>query len=140
MDAATGLISFERKGDVTLGTIVGTKVLDGTHTDDFGREGCAYVKGKPGLNLLLDFRNITYLSSAALTELLRIREALHREGGTIRLCCLSCEIQRVFRITNLEKLFHIHGDEDTAEAVARFQRALDVAAREGAWVAQDAGA
>ena len=140
MDAATGLLSFERKDNVTLGTIVGTQVLDGTHTDDFGREACTYVKGKPGLNLLLDFRNITYLSSAALTELLRIREALQGEGGKLRLCCLSCEIQRVFRITNLEKLFHIHGEEDTTEAVARFQRALDVASREGAWIAQDAGA
>ena len=140
MDTATGLISFESKGHVTLGTIVGTQVLDGMHTDDFGREACGYVKGKRGLQLLLDFRNITYLSSAALTELLRIREALRQEGGKLRLCCLSCEIQRVFRITNLEKLFHIHGDEDTAEALARFQRALKVAASEGAWIAQDAGA
>ncbi len=140
MDAATGIISFESKGDITLGTVVGTDSLDGAHTDAFGHEAVAYVKGKRGLNLLLDFRNVTYLSSAALTELLRIREALKGEGGKLRLCCLSCEIQRVFRITNLEKLFHIHGDEDTAEAVARFQRALKVAASEGAWIAQDAGA
>lgn len=140
MTEANGLITFERKGQITLGTITGTATLDGMHVDEFGREGCAYVEGKPGLNLLLDFRNITYLSSAALTELLRIREALKRENGSLRLCCLSCEIQRVFRITNLEKLFHIHGEEDTAEALERYQRALSVAASEGAWAAQDAGA
>ncbi len=139
MTEANALISFESKGQVTLGTITGTNVLDGLHVDDFGKEACAYVEGKPGLNLLLDFRNINYLSSAALTELLRIRETLKRESGTLRLCCLSCEIQRVFRITNLEKLFHIHGEEDTAEALARYQRALNVAASEGAWAAQDAG-
>ena len=140
MNAAKGLISFENKGHVTLGTITGTNTLDGLHVDDFGREACAYVDGKPGLNLLLDFRNVTYLSSAALTELLRVREALKREGGSLRLCCLSCEIQRVFKITNLEKLFHIHGEEDTAEALSRYERALSVAASEGAWAAQDAGA
>ena len=140
MNTANAIISFELQGPITLGTITGTNTLDGLHVDEFGREACAYVTGKPGLNLLLDFRNVTYLSSAALTELLRIRETLKREGGSFRLCCLSCEIQRVFRITNLEKLFHIHGDEDTAEAVARYQRALDVAASEGAWAAQDAGA
>ncbi len=140
MTEAKGLITFERMGQVSLGTITGTHTLDGLHVEEFGREGCAYVEGKPGLNLLLDFRNITYLSSAALTELLRIREALKHEAGSLRLCCLSCEIQRVFRITNLEKLFHIHGDEDTAEALARYQRALSVAASESIWAAQDAGA
>jgi anti-sigma B factor antagonist len=134
------IITFETRGPITLGTITGTKTLDGMHVEDFGREACDFVMGKPGLNLMLDFRNVTYLSSAALTELLRIREVLKREGGHLRLCCLSCEIQRVFRITNLEKLFHIHGDEDAAEALARYQRSLNVAAGETAWAAQDAGA
>lgn len=139
MTTANGLITFETKGTITVGTITGTNVLDGLHTDTFGREAIEYVTGKAGLNLLLDFRNITYLSSAALTELLRIREVLEKEGGTFRLCCLSCDIQRVFRITNLEKLFHIHGEEDTAEALSRYQRALEIAVKERAWVAQDAG-
>lgn len=139
MTAANGLITFETKGAITVGTITGTNVLDGLHTDTFGREVIEYVSSKPGLNLLLDFRNITYLSSAALTELLRIREVLHKGKGTFRLCCLSCDIQRVFRITNLEKLFHIHGEEDTAEAIARYQRALEIAVKERAWAAQDAG-
>jgi len=140
MNAISKLITFEIKGSITLGTVTGTNTLDGLHVDDFGREACAFVENKPGLNLLLDFRNVTYLSSAALTELLRIREALKRENGHMRLCCLSCEILRVFHITNLEKLFHIHGEEDTTEALARYQRALSVAASEGAWAAQDAGA
>jgi anti-sigma B factor antagonist len=140
MTTANGLITFESRGAITVGTITGTNVLDGLHTDDFGKEACAFVAGKPGLHLLLDFRNITYLSSAALTELLRIREALMKQGGTLRVCCLSCEILKVFQITNLEKLFHIHGEEDTAEAFTRYQRALEVAASERTWAARDAGA
>jgi len=139
MTTANGLITFETKGAITLGTITGTNVLDGMHTDAFGRDAIEFVNGNPGINLLLDFRNITYLSSAALTELLRIREVLHKNGGTLRLCCLSCDILKVFKITNLEKLFHIHGEEDTAEALARYQRALEIAVKERSWAAQDAG-
>lgn len=139
MTTSNGLITFDTKGAITVGTITGTTVLDGMHTDTFGREAVDYVSDKPGLNLLLDFRNVTYLSSAALTELLRIREALLKIGGTLRLCCLSCDILRVFKITNLENLFHIHGEEDTAEALARYQRALEVAVKERSWAAQDAG-
>jgi len=74
------IITFETRGPITLGTITGTKTLDGLHVEEFGRDACDFVMGKPGLNLMLDFRNVTYLSSAALTEL----------GNFARLVFIGC--------------------------------------------------
>ena len=114
MGTTDALVQFQPSNQVTVGTISGTTVLDGLNVADFGNYVLEYVKDKPGRHLLLNFEYITYMSSAGLTELLRINEALRASSGSIRLCNLSCEIRRVFKITNLDQMFAIH-ETDWAE-------------------------
>ena len=140
MEGPDTLVRFQASDQVTVGTIDGTKVLDSMNVTDFGDHVLEYVKDKPGLHLLLDFENITYMSSAGLTELLRINHALTASKGTIRLCNLSCDIRKVFQITNLDRLFAIHEDENVESALRRYERSLTVAADEDAWAGQDTGA
>ena len=134
------LVRFQASDQVTVGTIEGTTVLDGMNVTGFGDRVIEYVKDKSGLHLLLDFDNITYMSSAGLTELLRINHALGASKGSIRLCNLSCDIRKVFQITNLDRLFAIHEDENVEAAVRRYERSLTIAADEDAWENQDTGA
>ena len=140
METPESLVQFRPSGSVTVGTIEGTSVLDGMNVSDFGNFVLEYVKDKSELHLLLNFENISYMSSAGLTELLRINEALRASDGSIRLCNLSCEIRKVFHITNLDQLFAIHEDESVESAVRRFERSLTVAADEDAWAGEDTGA
>lgn len=140
MGTTDALVKFRPSKLVTVGTISGTTVLDGLNVADFGNGVLEYVKGKPGLHLLLNFEHITYMSSAGLTELLRINEALQASRGSIRLCNLSCDIRKVFKITNLDQMFAIHEDENLGSAVQRYERSLTVAANEDAWAGQDTGA
>jgi stage II sporulation protein AA (anti-sigma F factor antagonist) len=125
---------------ITVGTITGTTMLDGLHVADFGNQVVEFVKDRADLHLLLDFKNLTYMTSQGLTELLRINEAVKRGHGALRVCGVSPEIHRVFEITNLEKMFSIHPHESADEAALRFKRALSIAADEDAWAARDAGA
>jgi len=134
------LVRFQPSDQVTVGTIEGATVLDGMNVTGFGDRVIEYVKDKSGLHLLLDFDNITYMSSAGLTELLRINHALGASKGSIRLCNLSCDIRKVFQITNLDRLFAIHEDENVEAAVQRYERSLTIAADENAWENQDTGA
>ena len=134
-----GLVRFQSSNQVTVGTIEGATVLDGMNVTDFGDDVIEYIKDKPGLHLLLNFNNITYMSSAGLTELLRIHHALGESKGSIRLCNLSGEIHKVFKITNLDQLFNAQGSEDVESAMRRYERSLAVAADEDAWASQDAG-
>jgi len=127
------LLTFEEQGAITLGTVTGTNMLDGVSVPAFGNEAIAYIEGKAGLHLLLDFKQVEYMSSAALTELLRINEELRKTKGSVRLCNLSNEIRKVFQITNLEKLFVIHENDSTAAATKRFERSLAVASEEDTW-------
>lgn len=132
-------LKFETQGPITVGTVCNSNMLDAMNVTDFGNEVLDHVKGKKDLNLLLDFHTVDYMSSAALTELLRINDEVRRNGGSVRLCGLSKDIRKVFQITNLEKLFVIHDGDSVDQASRRFARSLEVAAKEDSWGQADTG-
>ena len=138
-DPEKELLSFETMGPITVGKIDSVSMLDTMNVTDFGNAVLEYTKDKPALNLLLDFSHVGYMSSAALTELLRVNEAMRSAGGSVRLCGLSKDIRKVFQITNLEKLFVIHEGDTVDMALTRFERSLAVAAEEDSWSGPDAG-
>ena len=126
------LLKFEKQGSITVGTIHNASMLDGLTVTDFGNEVVGYVQKNEGTNLLLNFKNVQYLSSAALTELIRINDAVVTGKGQLKVCSVSKDIQKVFKITNFDKLFDIH--EEAAEAcLKRFQRAVDLSREEEEW-------
>ncbi len=129
----TAYVAFEEYAPITVGSVCNTKMLDGTIVTDFGAQVLAYVNGRAGLNLLLDFENIDYLASAALTELIKINDAVVAGGGSFRLCGLTPNIEKVFEITNFAKTFEISHGEGVEHAKARFKRAIEISKEEEAW-------
>ncbi len=133
MSAPKLTIKFETVGQIAVGTVFDANMLDAMNVADFGNQVMAYVQPKARLNLLLNFEHVDYMSSAALTELLRVNDAVRKGEGSVRLCGLSKDIRKVFQITNLEKLFVIHDGDTAAAATKRFERALALAAEDDAW-------
>lgn len=129
------LLDFKQHGKITIGTIHSASVLDALNVTEFGQQTVAFVTKKRGVQLLLNFEHVGYLSSAVLTELLRIKEAAEQHEGGLRLCAVSDDIRKVFEITNLDKVFTIYGDTD--DAVHRYERALAVEQEEQAWMGDD---
>ena len=128
------LLYFEEQKTIFIGTIRFTCVLSAANVAEFGLEALKFVNAHPGLNLLLNFEKVDYLSSAVLTELLRIKKAIDDTNGRLRLCSISKTIQEVFEITNLDQVFVLDSaDVDTAKN--RFLRTIEVAAKEDAWKA-----
>ena len=98
----------------------------------FGDYVVQVVKKHPGLPLMLNFERVAYLSSAALTELLRVKEKLDASSGALRVCGLSSEIYKVFEITKLDRVFEARRDEAPATAMDRFRKDVDLAQRKPA--------
>ena len=82
-------VIFDEDAPLIIGTFANTKMLDGAIVTDFGGQALEYVSGRAGLKLLLDFANIDYLASAALTELIKINDEVITNGGAFRICGLS---------------------------------------------------
>jgi len=138
MNEPTQYIDFSEQPPITIGNVVQTEVLDGSNVLEFGQQALAYVSEHSTKQLLIGFENVRYMSSAALTELLRINQAIRENEGTVRLCGMNADIQNIFKITNLEKLFVIHENEDIPAAASRFKRSLELAQKESAWSKSEA--
>jgi anti-sigma B factor antagonist len=66
------------------------------------------------LNLILDFRNVRFLSSAVLGLLIRISKRIYESDGQLKLCNIDRKIHEVFKITRLTKIFDIQRDLESA--------------------------
>jgi anti-sigma B factor antagonist len=66
------------------------------------------------LNIVLNFENVGFLSSAVLRVLIKMNTAIGERKGQLRLCCIDPKILEVFKITRLNKVFDIRKDVDEA--------------------------
>ena len=126
------LVTFEDHGVITVAVIKATRVLDALNVTEFGQELLGYVNEHSNTHLLINFEHVHYLSSAVLTELLRVKEAVESGNGSLKLCALNKDIRRVFEITNLDKIFVIYDEADGA--VHRYERSLQLEAEDEAWL------
>ncbi len=135
-ESAETLLTFKKRGRIVVGTIERSSVLSALNVSKFSTQVQDFVRENPGLNLLLNFEHVGYLSSVVLTELLRINKRVQETKGKLRLCAVSKTIREVFEITNLDSVFVVH-EEGVEMDLPRFERSLDIAASEAAWKAPD---
>jgi anti-anti-sigma factor len=65
--------------------------------------------------LLLNFRDVEFLSTSLLGRLIGLKRKVERVKGRLILCGLDhSRVQEAFRITGLDRVFEIHDDEPDA--------------------------
>ncbi len=69
-----------------------------------------YIDSHRPSGLIFDFTGVKFFSSQVLGLLLEARARLQPQGGRIVVSTLTPQLERVFRITNLDKLFTLHPD------------------------------
>ncbi|MGD9689294.1 MAG: STAS domain-containing protein [Phycisphaerales bacterium] len=94
-------------------------ILDEANIQQIGEEIRAIIEKEPKPRLLIDFKDVDHLSSAALGTLIIINNKLKTLDGQLRLCNIDPQIYQVFVITKLNKIFDIH--ETAEKATASFR-------------------
>jgi anti-sigma B factor antagonist len=64
--------------------------------------------------ILVNFKDLNYISSAGLGVFMGFIEKVRSEGGDIKMCGMSDKIYRVFDLLGFPTLFDIVKDEETA--------------------------
>jgi anti-sigma B factor antagonist len=105
-------------GDVTVVRFVDRKILDEANIQELGQELFQLIEEENRTNLLLNFTNVEFLSSAALGKLITLDKKVKAHNGRLKFSNIRPEIYEVFAITKLNKLFDIKDDE--ADALAAF--------------------
>lgn len=116
------LVRFRRDTPLVIGEVAPESMADIKRMTAFGDQVISAISNHKGIALLLNFEKVAYLSSAALTELIRIRETVRGNGGALRLSGLSQDIYKIFEITKLDGDFSVRPKESPAESVARFKQ------------------
>ncbi len=96
------------------------KILDELSINEIGEQlNHLAIENKP-VNMVLNFRNVQHLSSAALGMLITLHNTVGEQSGQLKLSDINPQIFEVFKITQLHKVFDIH--ENAAQAMASFAK------------------
>ena len=94
------------------------KILDEAIIQQLGDELSEVVSSGEHKNLLLNFEDVGFLSSAALGKLISVKKKASTAETNLKLCSIKHELMEVFKLTNLDRVFEIHDTQ--AEALASF--------------------
>jgi len=81
--------------------------IDATSAKEL-EEACSGWIGSGETNLVMDFQNVDFISSAGLRVILLAAKLLKTQNGSIKLCSLSPTLRDVFEISGFSKLFLIY--------------------------------
>ena len=109
-------IQTGKTGDIHLVQFKDKKILDDTVLDEIRTEVTQLIGKASGPDVLLDFSNVEFMSSAMLGLLGQLHRKISSGHGRLKMCSIRPEILTVFKITNLDKLFSIHKDAEAALA------------------------
>jgi len=115
MAAIKPRIGVEYAGNATIVTFTDEKILEEKDIKAL-QESIMYVieSASGGINLILDFGNVRFLSSAVLGLLIRVSKRIYEHDGKLRLCNINPKIYEIFKITRLTKTFDIYKDVESA--------------------------
>jgi len=73
-----------------------------------------FVDEKHPDKLIFDFRGVKFFSSLVLGVLLEVRSKLAAYNGEVAISAINPQLHKVFRITNLDKIFKFFPDRESA--------------------------
>jgi anti-sigma B factor antagonist len=100
--------------DVTVVSFQNISVLDSANIESLGRSLMDLVEKQDTRKLILDFTAVRFMSSQALGVLLQVKKSLDPVHGKVIIAGIRAELYKVFKITNLHKMFTFHDDLDQA--------------------------
>ena len=105
---------IQRYKDVAVVSFQNISVLDSANIESLGRSLLELVEKLDNRKLILDFAAVRFMSSQALGVLVQLRKAVDAVKGKLVIAGIRPELHKVFKITNLNKLFIFHTDLDKA--------------------------
>lgn len=107
-------LRLESIDGVTVVSFVESKIVSEESIQEVGEQLYSLVDSEGHRQLLLNFGNVQYMSSAALGKLINLKKKVGAAGGKLKLCSIHPELKVVFKITRLDQVFEIFDEEQAA--------------------------
>lgn len=107
-------IGVEYAENATIVSFTDEKILEEKDINSLQESIMSVIEQAEQINLILDFSNVKFLSSAVLGLLIRISKRIYEHNGRLRLCNIDPKIYEIFKITRLTKTFDIYKNIESA--------------------------
>ena len=107
-------IGVEYAENATIVRFTDEKILEEKEINSLQESIFSVIEQAEHINLILDFSNVKFLSSAVLGLLIRISKRIYEHDGRLRLCNIEPKIYEIFKITRLTKTFDICKNVESA--------------------------
>jgi anti-sigma B factor antagonist len=109
-------ITTQNHEEILIIGFTDSKILDSQRIEQVGKELSDAIPQAIHKKLLLNFRGVSFMSSAMITKLVMLNKGCKKEGVVLKFCEVSPNVMEVFKITKLNKLFDIQEGEEKALA------------------------
>ncbi len=89
--------------------------LDGDSSPELTQQALDMID-KGSRRLLIDFREIYYISSAGLRAALAVAKRMAEAGGRVVICAASADVQQVFDVGGFVSVIEMHPTAEGAKA------------------------
>ena len=113
MKTETGL-KIAREGNVAIASFTSSCICDVEELANASAQLRQYIEANPPSKIVFDFSGVTFFSSRVLSLLLETRARLEPHHGEVVITSLSPQLQRVFAITKLDRVFNFYPDRAAA--------------------------
>jgi anti-sigma B factor antagonist len=103
MKQKTGIVAFKSPSISDVDKIAG-----------ISKQVSEFIDSNHPSRLIFDFEGVKFFSSQVLGLLLDIRSKLAADNGEVLISAIDPQLHRVFRITNLDKIFRFFQDKESA--------------------------
>jgi len=110
----------EEKGEVLVVYFNDAKILDEAKIQQIGNELMEKVSEAPNAKLLLNFTNVTFMSSAMIGKIILLNKKCKASKVNLKLCDISDNVMEVFKLMRLNKILDIQKSEE--KGLAAFEK------------------
>ena len=100
--------------NITVVIFEDESILDPLQVQDIGEKLHRLIADEDRQRMILDFQKVKILSSQMLGVLIGMLKRIHNSKGRIVICGMKADLYKVFKITNLDKLFSFYENEGKA--------------------------
>ncbi len=102
------------EGDVLVAYFQDVRIIDESRIESLGQELVALLNEKSNDRIILNFQNVGFMSSAMIGKLISFGKKCREKKVALRISNISENVEEVFKLMRLEKVFNIDPDEETA--------------------------
>jgi anti-sigma B factor antagonist len=101
-------------GDVLLAYFQDVRIIDESRINSLGQELSELINDSDNNKIVLNFKNVSFMSSAMIGKLVLFGKKCKTAKVALRLCNINDNVDEVFKLMRLNKVFAIDKDEETS--------------------------